>query len=69
MSSSAVIDHFGGDLWVIPTGLEVLDNAEVISVAPRNILLSHPCVKDVRGLVYGYVSRTQNPKALETLPS
>ena len=32
VSSSAVIDHFGGDLWVIPTGLEVLDVAPVLAI-------------------------------------
>ncbi len=55
VSSSTVIEHHGGDLWAIPTGLEVLDNAETLSVSVRNLLASHPCVRDVRALVYGFV--------------
>jgi putative ABC transport system permease protein len=54
ISSSTVIEHHGGDLWAIPSGLEVLDNAETLSVAVRNWLASHPCVSDVRALVYGF---------------
>lgn len=54
VSSSTVIEHHGGDLWAIPAGLEVLDNAETMSVAVRNLLSSHPCVRDVRALVYGF---------------
>lgn len=55
VSSSTVIEHHGGDLWAIPTDLEVLDNAETMSVSVRNMLASHPCVRDVRALVYGFV--------------
>ena len=53
-SASAVIDHVGGDMWAMPTGLEVIDYAQVVSVGPRNLLLSHPCVADVRAVVYGF---------------
>jgi len=53
-SSSAVIDHVGGDLWAMPTGLEVIDYAQIVSVGPRNLLLSHPCVADVRAVLYGF---------------
>jgi putative ABC transport system permease protein len=53
-SASAVIDHVGGDMWAMPTGLEVIDYAQVVSVAPRNLLRSHPCVADVRSVVYGF---------------
>jgi putative ABC transport system permease protein len=55
VSSSTVIEHIGGDFWVVPKGIEVIDNAETLSVAPRNLLLSQPCVADVRGVVYGFV--------------
>jgi putative ABC transport system permease protein len=53
-SSSTVIDHVGGDMWAIPKGLEVIDYAQVVSVGPRNLLLSHPCVADVRSVIYGF---------------
>lgn len=53
-SSSAVIDHVGGDMWAMPSGLDVIDYSEIVSVGPRNLLLSHPCVADVRALLYGF---------------
>ena len=55
ISASTVIQHVGGDLWVIPAGIDVLDNAQVMSPGPRQLLLSHPCVADVRAVIYGFV--------------
>src|SRR6266581_4037185 len=53
-SSSTVIDHVGGDMWAMPSGLDVIDYSEILSVGPRNLLLSHPCVADVRAVLYGF---------------
>ena len=53
-SSSTIIDNVGGDVWAMPSGLEVIDYAQIVSVGPRNLLLSHPCVADVRALMYGF---------------
>lgn len=53
-SSSTVIDHIGGDMWAMPSGLDVIDYSEIVSVGPRNLLLSHPCVADVRAVLYGF---------------
>jgi len=53
-SSSTVIDHVGGDMWAIPRGLDVIDYSQIVSGGPRNLLLSHPCVADVRSVVYGF---------------
>ena len=53
-SSSTVIDHVGGDMWAMPSGLDVIDYSEIVSVSPRNLLLSHPCVADVRAVLYGF---------------
>lgn len=53
-SSSTIIDYVGGDLWAMPAGLEVIDYAQIVSVGPRNLLLSHPCVADVRAVLYGF---------------
>ena len=55
ISASTVIQHVGGDLWVVPTGIDVLDNAQVMSPGPRQLLLSHPCVADARAVIYGFV--------------
>jgi putative ABC transport system permease protein len=53
-TSSTVIDHLGGDLWAIPRGLTVIDFSQISSVGPRNLLASHPCVADVRSVIYGF---------------
>lgn len=53
-SASTVIDHVGGDLWAMPAGLEVIDYAQLVSVGPRQLLLSHRCVADVRAVLYGF---------------
>jgi putative ABC transport system permease protein len=65
LSASTVIEHIGGDLWVVPKGIEVIDNAQGVSVGPRNLLMSHPCVKDVRAVLYGFVI-VQKPSGTRT---
>lgn len=55
INSSTVIQHVGGDLWVVPTGIDVIDNAQIMSPGPRNLLLSDPCVADARAVIYGFV--------------
>ena len=59
-SSSTVIDNVGGDMWAMPHGLKVIDYSQIVSAGPRSLLLSHPCVADVRGLLYGF-SWVQRP--------
>jgi len=59
-SSSTVIDNVGGDMWAMPRGLKVIDYSQIVSAGPRSLLLSHPCVADVRGLLYGF-SWVQRP--------
>lgn len=53
-SSSTVIDNVGGDIWATPRGVNVIDYSQIVSAGPRSLLLSHPCVADVRGLLYGF---------------
>ncbi len=53
-TSSTVIDHLGGDMWATPNGLSVIDFSQITSVGPRNLLASHPCVADVRAVIYGF---------------
>jgi len=65
ISSSTFIQHVGGDLWLIPTGIDVLDNAQVVSPGPRSLLLSHPCVAGVRAVIYGF-ALIQKPSGTRT---
>jgi putative ABC transport system permease protein len=53
--ASMVIERVGGDLWVMPRGVKVLDNGETMSISVRNLLESQPCVADVRAVAYGFV--------------
>ena len=52
MISSATITHMGGDVWVMPRGTEVLDSVEILSSGTRSAVGAHPCVSDVRPLVF-----------------
>lgn len=53
-TSSGVIRRTGGDVWVMPRGVEVLDNSDTMSAAARDVVASHPCVRRVRSLVYAF---------------
>ncbi|MBO6759068.1 MAG: ABC transporter permease [Roseibium sp.] len=52
VASSRVINNFGGDVWVMARGTNVIDNAEIISAGVRPLVLAHPCVVDARGLIH-----------------
>ncbi len=54
--ASGIIERTGGDLWVMPRGIEVIDNSEPMSGAARAAVSSHPCVRRVRAMVYTFVS-------------
>lgn len=54
--ASGVIRRTGGDLWVMPRGIEVIDNSEPMSGAARALVVSHPCVRRARGMVYTFAS-------------
>ncbi len=54
--SSGVIRRTGGDVWVMPRGVEVIDNSDTMSGAARAAVASHPCVRRVRALVYSFAS-------------
>jgi putative ABC transport system permease protein len=53
-TSSALVEHAGGDVWVMARGTEVVDNGETLSAGSRSIAASHPCVARVRGIVLAY---------------
>jgi putative ABC transport system permease protein len=51
-TSSSMIAHMGGDVWVMPRGTEVMDSVETLGPASRALALAHPCVARVRPLVF-----------------
>lgn len=53
--ASGIIRRTGGDLWVMPRGIEVIDNSEPMSAAARAAASSHPCVARVRGMIYTFI--------------
>jgi putative ABC transport system permease protein len=53
-SASSLITHAGGDLWVMAKGTEVFDTGERMAAGSRDVAAAHPCVRRVRGLVYGW---------------
>lgn len=52
--SSAIISRVGGDLWVMPRGVRVIDNSEILSAGVGALAASHPCVRHARPLLYGF---------------
>jgi putative ABC transport system permease protein len=53
-TSSSIIGHMGGDVWVMARGTEVLDSVEPMSPATRASFASHPCVAHARPLVFNW---------------
>lgn len=51
-ASSRIIRHFGGDVWVMARGVNVIDNAEAISAGARPLVLAHPCVDEAHALIH-----------------
>jgi putative ABC transport system permease protein len=60
-SSSAVITHVGGDLWVMAQGTDVLENGDPLAAGTRSIAASDPCVRRVRGVILTF-AQTRNPR-------
>ncbi|MDJ0514687.1 MAG: ABC transporter permease [Methyloceanibacter sp.] len=52
VSSSRIIRNFGGDVWAMARGTNVIDNAEAISAGIGPLVLAHPCVREARGLIH-----------------
>lgn len=54
-NASGPIQRAGGDVWVMPRGVPVVERGELMSGAARALLASHPCVRRVRGLIYAFI--------------
>lgn len=66
-SSSAVIRHVGGDVWVMARGTVVVDNGERLSAGSREVAAAHPCVERVRGLVLSFQALRKPNGSLEAV--
>ncbi|MCC6213793.1 MAG: FtsX-like permease family protein [Polyangiaceae bacterium] len=66
-SSSAVVRHAGGDVWVMARGTAVVDNGERLSAGSRAIVASHPCVARVRALVMAFLPLRKPDGSLEAV--
>lgn len=53
-TASALIDHMGGDLWVMAHGNEVIDNGEPLSAGARSIVTTPACVRRARGVILSF---------------
>lgn len=66
-TSALLIDHLGGDVWVMARGTEVVDSGEALSGGSRARVGSLPCVRGVRGLVFQFVSMRKPNGALDAV--
>ena len=55
VTSSTLIEHVGGDLWITGRGCPVLDNGEPLSAGVRMLARSNPGVARVRPLVFSFM--------------
>lgn len=53
-TASTLIEHAGGDVWVMARGTEVIENGETLSAGTRASVASHPCVAHVRPLIVAF---------------
>jgi putative ABC transport system permease protein len=67
VASSRVIRHFGGDIWVMARGTNVLDNAETISAGVRSLIMAHPCIRTARGLIYALTYARRHDGSYESV--
>lgn len=66
-SSSGIVTHIGGDVWVMARGVQVVDNGERLSSGSRQIAASHPCVTRVRGVVFAFAALRKPNGSLEAV--
>jgi putative ABC transport system permease protein len=59
-TTSSIIGHMRGDVWVMSRGTEVLDTVETMSPSARASFASHPCVSGARPLVFTW-SQVRKP--------
>lgn len=64
-TSSSLIRHIGGDVWLTARGTEVIDNGEELSPAAAHALAAHPCVRRVRAVVSAIVPMRKPSGALD----
>jgi putative ABC transport system permease protein len=53
-SAGTVIEHMGGDVWIMSRGTTVLDYAELLGADVPLRAKEHPCVRGARGLVLSW---------------
>jgi putative ABC transport system permease protein len=66
-TSALLIDHLGGDVWVMARGTEVVDNGEALSAGSRMRIGAIPCVRGVRGLVFAFMPLRKSNGALDAV--
>lgn len=49
--AASLVEHAGGDLWVMARGTKLFDFTDSVSTNVKSQLASHPCVRNVRGLL------------------
>lgn len=66
-TSSSLIRHIGGDLWVMAKGTEVLDNGEPLSTGASSRVMAHPCVQNARPVVLSFATLRKPSGARDTV--
>lgn len=66
LSSRAILDHAGGEVWVVARGVKVIDDGEPVPAASLADLV-HPCVTAKRPIIVDYTQVRRPDRSLVTV--
>jgi putative ABC transport system permease protein len=66
-TTSAMISRMGGDVWIMASGTEVVDSVEPLASGSDGVVATHPCVEQIRPLVYTWAFVRKAEKTRDNL--
>jgi putative ABC transport system permease protein len=64
-TSSTLLEHEGGDLWITGRGSPVVDNGEALSSGVKMLALAHPAVERVRAMIFSFAAARKSGGGIE----
>jgi putative ABC transport system permease protein len=66
LSSRAILDHAGGDVWVVARGVKVIDDGEPVPAGSLADVV-HPCITGKRPIIVDYTQVRRPDRSLVTV--
>lgn len=67
LASRALLDHAGGEVWVVAHGVKVIDDGEPVPSASLAQVSQHPCIARQRPLIVDYTQARRSDGSLVTM--